>query len=110
MRDVGAAPPRGPLSAPSVRSSWRGVPVSGSIVSTPWRPRRLRRVAARAWRVCALGRAAATVVPARAALLRSPVRESKYGLAAVDAGRRLRVAAAAVPGTTSNAPTTNART
>jgi hypothetical protein len=60
------APPRGALSAPSVRSSCRGVPVSGSMLTTPSLPSRLRS-AARARVVAALGRAAATVRPERAA-------------------------------------------
>ena len=76
------SPARGALSAPSVRRSWRGVPVSGSMFNTPPRPSRSR---SELWarEVARVGRAAATVArPARAAWSRASARESKKGFAA----------------------------
>ena len=102
---------RGLLSAPSVRSSWRGVPVSGSMLSTPSRPRLATQARAGLRASASAGRAAATVVPgaSRLAAVARPRVEVRLG------GSRARPAgcastAAAWPGRASSAATTSATT
>ena len=82
------SPARGLLSAPSVRSSWRGVPVSGSIEMTRLAAEPAAQVAAGLARSCALGRAAATVRPGAGRLVAVARARVEIRLGGRDAGRR----------------------